>query len=426
MAAVADQLRIPDREQWVIVLVRLGVVGTAALFLAFGPQAARAHTGAAAGAVAVAIGYAVLLALWRLRDWPPLPTWATPLADSVLSLTMCGLTGGADSPLVAILPLVVIAAGLSGPRPRRGLPVAVGLGAGYTLTVLLGTPSLPVLDRLMIGLWWTGYLAATAVLVGVFTRLVTRQYELAAQSRAEAIAEHAALLEERDLRRRLLESQQSRQDGLRVILHEFRTPVTSMTALSRDLGSGALAEPAAATAASLISAHAVHLRDMLDNLADLAIADGSPVGRPRERRVVLSELAEAVMDAAGVDPARRRSTVSPPEATVSCDPQRLRRILTNLTENAARHAALGPVELRLEHTPGRLVAEVRDRGPGLPAEQLGEVTRSYVSLGDRRGTTGLGLWIVEQLVSGMGGRLTLTARDGGGLVARLVLPLEPR
>jgi signal transduction histidine kinase len=99
-------------------------------------------------------------------------------------------------------------------------------------------------------------------------------------------------------------------------------------------------------------------------------------------------------------------------------------VLTNLAENAARHAAAGPVELRLAVEPGRLVAEVLDRGPGLPAEQLGEVSRQYVSLGERRGTAGLGLWIVAQLVSGLGARLELSARDGGGLVARLEVPLD--
>jgi signal transduction histidine kinase len=99
-------------------------------------------------------------------------------------------------------------------------------------------------------------------------------------------------------------------------------------------------------------------------------------------------------------------------------------VLTNLAENAARHTASGLVELHLECRPDRLVARVLDRGPGLPAEQLGEVSRQYVSRGERRGTAGLGLWIVAQLVHGLGGRLTLAERDGGGLVALLEVPLD--
>jgi signal transduction histidine kinase len=257
----------------------------------------------------------------------------------------------------------------------------------------------------------------------VFSRLLERQYDLATQSRAEAIAEHEALLEERDLRERLAESQQSRHDGLRVILHEFRTPVTSMSALSRDLASGTLPEAAAAKAATLIAAHTEHLRDMLDNLADLALADGSPVGRSRSRNVVLTDLAEVVFDAAGIPPERRSRTIVPDGATAHTDPQLLRRVLTNLAENAARHSGTGLVELHLRTEPLLLVAEVRDRGPGLPPEQLGQVSRKYVSLGERRGTAGLGLWIAAQLTTSARGQLTLSTRDGGGLVARLELPL---
>ncbi|MDT7563311.1 MAG: hypothetical protein QOG76_1935, partial [Pseudonocardiales bacterium] len=371
--------------------------------------------------LAASAAWAALLTFSRLRELRSPPTWAISLVDSALTLVGCALTGGAHTLLVAVLPLIVIAAGLGG---RRGYVVAVGLGAGYTVAVLVGDASTPVPDRWLHGVWWTGYLLGTAVLVEVFSRLLERQFDVAARSRAEAMAEHEALLEERDLRERLLESQHARQDGLRVILHEFRTPVASMTALSRDLAAGALAEPAAATALSLISAHTEHLRDMLDNLADLALADGSPVGRPRERPVVLAELAEAVLDAAGIPPERRSATVDPPGATVWSDPQRLRRILTNLAENAARHSIRGPVELNLTGHPDRLVAEVRDRGPGLPPDQLGEVSRKYVSLGDRRGTAGLGLWIVAQLVSGMSGQLTLSAREGGGLTAHLEVPVH--
>ncbi|WP_181779773.1 sensor histidine kinase, partial [Pseudonocardia pini] len=102
----------------------------------------------------------------------------------------------------------------------------------------------------------------------------------------------------------------------------------------------------------------------------------------------------------------------------------LRRVLTNLAENAARHSGEAPVELELSSADGLLTAEVRDRGPGLPPGQEGLVTTKGVAVGERRGTAGLGLWIVEALVGAMDGELTLEPREGGGLVARLVLPLD--
>jgi signal transduction histidine kinase len=410
-------------EERTAVVIRLLVVCSVGLALGLEPGLARGRAGLLGALVLATLAYALVLAVaewWGRRLVPP--RVATSV-DAVLALVACGLTGGADSVMVAILPLVVIAGAV-----RGGVVVgrlgALGVGAGFTVAALVGSdPQVPVADRWMAGVWWTGYLVAAAVLVGVLLRMLERQYEAAAESRARARAEHEAFLEERDLRSRLLAAQQARLDGVRVVLHEFRTPVASLTALSADLAADRLSGPARETATRLLAEHAVHLRDMLDGLADVAVQEGSPLGRVRERTVPLAELADAVLDAAGLDPHRRVAHVEPPDAAVRCDPQRLRRVLTNLVENAARHSDDAPVELDLRHAGGRLVVEVRDRGPGLPPGQEGVVTAKGVALGERRGTAGLGLWIVEALVAAMDGELRLLPREGGGLVAHLELPL---
>lgn len=410
-------------EERTAVVIRLLVVCSVGLALVVEPGLARGR-GLLFGALVVAtFGYALVLAVAEWRGRRPVPPWLATSVDAVLALVACGLTGGADSVMVAILPLVVIAGAV-----RGGVVVgrlgALGLGAGFTVAALAGSdPHVPMSDRWLAGAWWTGYLVAAAVLVGVLLRMLERQFEEAAESRAQARAEHEAFLEERDLRSRLLAAQQARLDGVRVVLHEFRTPVASLTALSADLAVDRLSGPAKEAATQLLAEHAMHLRDMLDGLADVAVQEGSPLGRVRERTVRLAELAGAVLDAAGVAPERRVSHVEPSDAAVRCDPQRLRRVLTNLVENAARHSGDAPVELDLRYADGRLVAEVRDRGPGLPPGQEGVVTAKGVALGERRGTAGLGLWIVEALVAAMDGELRLLPRNGGGLVARLDLPV---
>jgi signal transduction histidine kinase len=410
-------------EERTAVAIRLLVVAAVGLALVLGPELARGRLVPLAWLVVATAGYALALAVAEWRDRTLAPPWLVTSVDATLALVACAFTGGATSIMVAVLPLVVIAAALrAGAGPGRLAALAVG--AGFTVASVLGSdPDVPAADRWLAGAWWTGFLVAIAVLVGVLVRMLERQLDAAAVSRARALAEHEAFLEERDLRGRLLAAQEARMDGVRVILHEFRTPVASLTALSADLAADRLAGPSRRTAVALLAEHAVHLRDMLDGLADVAVRDGSPLGRVRERPVRLAELAVAVLDAAGVEPARRVPAVHPAGAAVRCDPQRLRRVLTNLVENAARHSGAAPVELDLRHVEGRLVAEVRDRGPGLPPGRHGVVTAKGVALGERRGTAGLGLWIVEALVAAMDGELRLLPRDGGGLVARLELPL---
>ncbi|HEY9266533.1 MAG TPA: HAMP domain-containing sensor histidine kinase, partial [Mycobacterium sp.] len=71
-----------------------------------------------------------------------------------------------------------------------------------------------------------------------------------------------------------------------------------------------------------------------------------------------------------------------------------------------------------------LTISVLDRGPGVPQEHLGELTEKFVSLSDRRGTAGLGLWIVAQIIDALGGTLAFSARDGGGLAATFSVPID--
>jgi signal transduction histidine kinase len=410
-------------EERTAVVIRLLVVCSVGAALLVEPGIARGRAAVLGALVAATLLYALVLAAAEWRGRHPVPPRLATSIDAVLALLACGFTGGADSVMVAILPLVVIAGAVRG-GVVLGRLGALGVGAGFTVAALVGSdPHVSVLDRWLAGAWWTGYLVAAAVLVGVLLRMLERQFEAAAESRARARAEHEAFLEERDLRSRLLAAQQARLDGVRVVLHEFRTPVASLTALTTDLAAGRLAGASRDAATALLAEHAVHLRDMLDGLADVAVQEGSPLGRVRERPVRLGELAVAVLDAAGVAPQRRVSHIEPPDAAVRCDPQRLRRVLTNLVENAARHSGSAPVELDLRHVDGRLVAEVRDRGPGLPPGQEGVVTAKGVALGERRGTAGLGLWIVEALVAAMDGELRLVPREGGGLVAHLELPV---
>ncbi|APX85131.1 two-component sensor histidine kinase [Methylorubrum extorquens] len=112
-----------------------------------------------------------------------------------------------------------------------------------------------------------------------------------------------------------------------------------------------------------------------------------------------------------------------PEVTIVTRPQALRRILTNLIDNAIRYA--DRAELDLQVVQGRITIAVLDRGPGIPADKLDAVLLPFVRLEGSRsretGGTGLGLAIADQLAAAIGGRLRLNNRPGGGLEAAVTL-----
>jgi two-component system osmolarity sensor histidine kinase EnvZ len=112
-------------------------------------------------------------------------------------------------------------------------------------------------------------------------------------------------------------------------------------------------------------------------------------------------------------------------AELAVRPQALRRAVSNLIDNALRHAGHeAPVEMGLSASDGELLIDVRDRGPGIPAQDVERIKRPFARLETARSNTagaGLGLAIVERVARSHNGRLELLARDGGGLVARLAL-----
>ena len=101
------------------------------------------------------------------------------------------------------------------------------------------------------------------------------------------------------------------------------------------------------------------------------------------------------------------------------------RCIANLVSNALRHAH-SPVEIETAVEGRFAVVAVLDRGPGIPAAEIERMLRPFTRLDVARGRSGsgLGLAIVDRIARLHGGRVELAARPGGGLAARVLLPLH--
>jgi signal transduction histidine kinase len=112
------------------------------------------------------------------------------------------------------------------------------------------------------------------------------------------------------------------------------------------------------------------------------------------------------------------------DAVIVTRPHALRRILTNLIDNALKFA--GAAEIQLGRMPdGKFRIAVLDSGPGIPEEQLLAVIQPFYRVEQSRsrdtGGTGLGLAIAHELTVAIGGTLRLANRPGGGLAAEVLL-----
>jgi len=107
------------------------------------------------------------------------------------------------------------------------------------------------------------------------------------------------------------------------------------------------------------------------------------------------------------------------------DPVALRRLFTNLVENAVKFG--GRARVRLERDGGAAVVQVEDDGPGLPATDLERAFEPFhrgdASRAQATGGFGLGLAVARSVARAHGGEVTLANRSGGGLAANVRLPL---
>jgi signal transduction histidine kinase len=105
-------------------------------------------------------------------------------------------------------------------------------------------------------------------------------------------------------------------------------------------------------------------------------------------------------------------------------PQALRRVVTNLLDNALKFG--DAAEVTLNFTPDEITLIVADNGPGIPPDELTAVLQPFYRVESSRnretGGTGLGLAIAAQLTGHLGGKLLLANRDRGGLAVTLTLP----
>jgi signal transduction histidine kinase len=109
------------------------------------------------------------------------------------------------------------------------------------------------------------------------------------------------------------------------------------------------------------------------------------------------------------------------------DRDRLRQVLVNLIDNAVKYSPPGDeVRVEAENADGRVVIEVRDRGPGISPEHQRVIFEKFgrVNVGEHaKPGTGLGLFIARSIAEAHGGALEVRSAPGRGATFRLSLPL---
>ena len=111
------------------------------------------------------------------------------------------------------------------------------------------------------------------------------------------------------------------------------------------------------------------------------------------------------------------------------DGARIRQVIANLVSNAVKFTRAGEIVVHVEASGLGLKFSVRDTGMGIPKDRISDLFQKFsqvdASTTRRFGGTGLGLAISRELVTLMGGRMTLESELGLGSIFTVELPLQP-
>ncbi|MEA2642541.1 MAG: two-component system, OmpR family, sensor histidine kinase KdpD [Chloroflexota bacterium] len=261
----------------------------------------------------------------------------------------------------------------------------------------------------------------------VDTRLlvaIASQLDLAAErARLRREATNAEVLRRTDTARRAL---------LGAVSHDLRTPLASIIAAAGSLRQTDVAwsEAERQEFAAAIEEEARRLNRIVGNLLDLSRIEAGSL-RPETSWYDLGALIDDVVGRLAPMTARHRVRVIVPDdlPPVRLDYVEIDQVLSNILENAAKHAPVGTdVEIHAAVAGEAMQVRVADRGPGVPPGQLEAIFLPFRSLeGSRdRRSVGLGLAVARGLVEAHGGRIRAENRPDGGACFTFTLPLEIR
>ncbi|MGI5195096.1 sensor histidine kinase [Streptomyces sp. CA-288835] len=223
--------------------------------------------------------------------------------------------------------------------------------------------------------------------------------------------------------------------------HELRTPLFGIKGFTELYRMGGMPERTDVDAAmSRIERESARLVRLVEDLLLLARLDEDAAAADLPLRLTPMDLrtlaADALHDLRALDPGRPVSLTGPGGgppggAPVLGDEARLRQVTSNLVGNAIAHTPPDtPVRIGVGTQDGLAVLELADEGPGMSPEQSARAFDRFYRADTARGRAegggaGLGLAIVDSLVTAHHGRVEIDTAPGAGATFRILLPLHP-
>lgn len=258
------------------------------------------------------------------------------------------------------------------------------------------------------------------------------RFQLVAAQAAVTLNTRRALEQERGRAEALAELERARREFMQIASHELRTPLTVIrgyASLLEEGSLGAIPEKAHQAIRTLMD-KSTEMRVQVERMLLLArLEDGAkpPPMHPLDLRAVITDAVTRVRPQVELKGGRLDAQVEDRPLTVRGDNERLTTAIDNLLQNAVKFSVGAPrIEVRGTQTATGVEVVVRDEGIGIPAAAIGRLFEKFYRVEDPRlrnvAGTGIGLYLVRQVIEGHGGRVEVESVPGMGTTFTLRLP----
>lgn len=244
------------------------------------------------------------------------------------------------------------------------------------------------------------------------------------------LARQAKVVDYAVLYKKLKDVDQMKDDFVSMAAHELRTPLSVIKGYLSMISPERLTDTDK-EGISRVNISVENLNSLVGDILDVVRIDQGRIHFDM-KEIDVSDIAADVVDSLQYLANEKHLTLSFVRSSlprISADPVRLKQALINIVGNAIKYTPQGSVSVMVTLENGRVSIRVRDTGIGISAEDQKQLFRKFHRVRsketeDIRGT-GLGLWITAQIVSGMGGSISVESIKGKGSDFILSFPVAP-
>lgn len=232
-----------------------------------------------------------------------------------------------------------------------------------------------------------------------------------------------------DMSLKIGQSEKMQTEFISSVSHELRTPLTAINGWGETLLEDEMDTTQLRRGVSIIVKEARRLTNMVEELLEFSKMQDGRFTLQVEPMDLQAELEDAVytyhqlfrQDGITLDYDDGGEMYT---ELINGDSERIKQVLCNLLDNAAKHGGSGKrIVVAMRKVGDEYHITIRDYGPGIPEAELPFIKQKFYKGSSKARGSGIGLAVCDEIVERHGGTLTIANAEGGGALVTIALPI---